>query len=33
MPSIAAGAHAGHARFYWHLGDLRFIRDFDPDYR
>ena len=33
MPSIAAGAHAGRARFYWHLGDLRFIRDFDQDYR
>lgn len=33
MPSIAAGARAGGARFYWHLGDLRFIRDFDPDYR
>jgi len=33
MPSIAAGTHAGHARFYWHLGDLRFIRDFDQDYR
>jgi hypothetical protein len=33
MPSIAAGARASGARFYWHLGDLRFIRDFDPDYR
>src|SRR5215472_126349 len=33
MPSIAAGAHGSHARFYWHLGDLRFIRDFDQDYR
>jgi hypothetical protein len=33
MPSIAAGARASAARFYWHLGDLRFIRDFDPDYR
>lgn len=33
MPSIAAAAHASHARFYWHLGDLRFIRDFDQDYR
>lgn len=33
MPSIAAGARASHARFYWHLGDLRFIRDFDQDYR
>ena len=29
MPSIAAATHASHARFYWHLGDLRFIRDFD----
>jgi Calcineurin-like phosphoesterase len=33
MPSIAAGTRASHARFYWHLGDLRFIRDFDQDYR
>ena len=33
MPSIAAGVRASAARFYWHLGDLRFIRDFDPDYR
>jgi hypothetical protein len=33
MPSIAAGVRAHHARFYWHLGDLRFIRDFDADYR
>jgi len=33
MPSIAAGAHASRARFYWHLGDLRFIRDFDQDFR
>ena len=33
MPSIAAAAHASRARFYWHLGDLRFIRDFDQDYR
>jgi hypothetical protein len=33
MPSVAAGTHASHARFYWHLGDLRFIRDFDQDYR
>ena len=23
MPSIAAGAQAGRARFDWHLGDLR----------
>jgi hypothetical protein len=33
MPSIAAGVRASAARFYWHLGDLRFIRDFDADYR
>ena len=33
MPSIAAGALASRARFYWHLGDLRFIRDFDQDFR
>ena len=33
MPSIAAGVRAHAARFYWHLGDLRFIRDFDQDYR
>jgi hypothetical protein len=33
MPSIAAGVRASGARFYWHLGDVRFIRDFDPDYR
>ncbi|HVN44580.1 MAG TPA: hypothetical protein VMT66_04960 [Steroidobacteraceae bacterium] len=33
MPAIAAGVRASGARFYWHLGDLRFIRDFDQDYR
>src|SRR5215468_3095393 len=33
MPSIAAGAHANNAVFYWHLGDLRAIYDFDEDYR
>jgi hypothetical protein len=33
MPAIAAATRANHARFYWHLGDLRFIRDFDQDYR
>lgn len=33
MPSIAAAAHANHAAFYWHLGDLRAIYDFDDDYR
>jgi hypothetical protein len=32
MPSIAAGTHANHAAFYWHLGDLRAIYDFDDDY-
>src|SRR5689334_19762694 len=33
MPAIAAAARARSVRFYWHLGDLRFIRDFDADYR
>jgi hypothetical protein len=33
MPSIAVGTQYSRARFYWHLGDLRFIRDFDQDYR
>ncbi len=33
MPSIAAAAHANRAAFYWHLGDLRAIYDFDDDYR
>jgi hypothetical protein len=33
MPSIAAGALAGKAAFYWHLGDLRAIYDFDEDFR
>ncbi|MFZ3247125.1 MAG: hypothetical protein WA185_18790, partial [Candidatus Acidiferrales bacterium] len=31
MPAIAAGAIADHAAFYWHLGDLRKIYDFDED--
>lgn len=31
MPAIAAGAGAHHAAFYWHLGDLRKIYDFDED--
>ncbi|HKV28771.1 MAG TPA: hypothetical protein VJN90_10925 [Candidatus Acidoferrales bacterium] len=31
MPAIAAGAIANHASFYWHLGDLRRIYDFDED--
>ena len=33
MPSIAAGARAQRAAFYWHLGDLRAIHDFDEDFR
>jgi len=33
MPSIAAAAHENHSAFYWHLGDLRAIYDFDDDYR
>jgi len=33
MPSIAAAVHAEHAAFYWHLGDLRAIFDFDEDFR
>ena len=33
MPSIAAAAHHESAAFYWHLGDLRAIYDFDEDYR
>jgi len=33
MPSIAAATRALHAAFYWHLGDLRAIYDFDDDYR
>jgi len=32
MPSIAAAARAHHAAFYWHLGDLRAIADFDEDF-
>jgi hypothetical protein len=31
MPAIAAGANQNHAQFYWHLGDLRAIYDFDDD--
>ncbi|MFZ0213926.1 MAG: hypothetical protein WBE20_12605 [Candidatus Acidiferrales bacterium] len=31
MPAIAAGAIGHHAAFYWHLGDLRKIYDFDED--
>ena len=33
MPSIAAGVHHDQASFYWHLGDLRAIYDFDQDYK
>jgi hypothetical protein len=33
MPAIAAGARHDHAAFYWHLGDLRAIYDFDQDYK
>ena len=33
MPSIAADAAANQAAFYWHLGDLRAIYDFDEDFR
>jgi len=33
MPSIAAGARAHDAVFYWHLGDLRAIHDIDEDFR
>jgi hypothetical protein len=31
MPAIAAGAKNNSAAFYWHLGDLRAIYDFDQD--
>jgi hypothetical protein len=31
MPAIAAGAKLDGAAFYWHLGDLRAIYDFDQD--
>jgi hypothetical protein len=33
MPAIAAGVQRDQAAFYWHLGDLRAIYDFDQDYR
>ena len=33
MPAIAAGARKSEAEFYWHLGDLRKIYDFDEDIR
>ncbi|HET8667383.1 MAG TPA: hypothetical protein VFM10_05335, partial [Terriglobales bacterium] len=31
MPAIAAGARKDGAEFYWHLGDLRAMYDFDID--
>jgi hypothetical protein len=31
MPAIAAGAEKDGAQFYWHLGDLRAINNFDED--
>jgi len=31
MPAIAQGAAHDQAQFYWHLGDLRAIYDFDED--
>jgi hypothetical protein len=31
MPAIAEGAKLHKAAFYWHLGDLRLIYDFDQD--
>ena len=31
MPAIAAGALANQVAFYWHLGDLRKMYDFDED--
>jgi hypothetical protein len=31
MPAIAQAADHDNARFYWHLGDLRAIYDFDED--
>jgi hypothetical protein len=33
MPAIAERARQQHAAFYWHLGDFRFIYDFDQDYK
>jgi 3',5'-cyclic AMP phosphodiesterase CpdA len=33
MPSIAEGARKASASFYWHLGDLRHISDFDQDFK
>lgn len=31
MPAIAQGVAHDDAKFYWHLGDLRAIYDFDED--
>ena len=31
MPAIAQSVHERHAEFYWHLGDLRALYDFDED--
>src|ERR1019366_5494300 len=31
MPAIARGARKDGAKFYWHLGDLRAIYNFDED--
>jgi hypothetical protein len=31
MPAIAASVQKSGARFYWHLGDFRYITDFDED--
>jgi hypothetical protein len=33
MPSIAAGTRSNSALFYWHLGDVRAVSDFDEDFR
>ena len=32
MPAIAGSARQNHAKFYWHLGDLRMIQRPDEDY-
>jgi hypothetical protein len=32
MPSIARATRDSGARFYWHLGDFRWIRDIDEDF-
>lgn len=33
MPAIAAGAEKDGAKFYWHLGDYRWMTDVDDDLR